>query len=322
MQSLQAFVAREHVHPLEPFAGGTACVVVPTLARLALTGALGTALPFATYFPAVLIATLFWGLRWGTIVLAASGLIAGLLFVQTSRIALYDSKGLAALGLFFISSAVILFTGQALRQALVSLQAARRADAARKAELQHRLKNTLAIVQSFSFYLSRKTADPVDFHRQLEARISALATASEVLFAESFEVCALPETAEAALAPFSQDARISLEGPPVLLDPDCCEPLILALHELATNAHKYGALSVDEGNVGLSWSIVGPGRSKCAIRWIEKGGPLVHAPVRSGLGQRLLARQRGLEKVTVSYEPAGLSCEIVVPVISVGPKSR
>ena len=312
-QTLQTLVARDQVPPLEPFLGSAACIVLPTLARLALVEPLGTALPFATYFPTVLLATVLWGTRWGAAVLGASGLIAGLLFVQSSQIALTDPKGFAALALFLVVGALILFTGQALRRALIGLHAARIADVARKRELQHRLKNTLAIVQSFSFYLSRKTTNTAQFHRLLEARISALANASEVLFAEEFAACALPETAVAALAPFADEERMSLSGPNVILDAVTCEPLVLALHELATNAHKYGALSVPQGKVEISWQILDSDPSKCVIRWVEKDGPIVRPPEHSGLGQRLLTRQRGLEAVDISYNASGLACELVVP---------
>ncbi len=321
-RTLQMLVARERVHPVEALLGSAACVVLPTLARLALTAPLGSALPFATYFPTVLLATLLWGSRWGAAVLAASGLIAGFLFVQSTQITPTDPKGFAALGLFLVVGALILFTGQALRRALIGLQAARTADAARKRELQHRLKNTLAIVQSFSFYLSRKTTDTALYHRLLEERISALAKASEVLFAEEYENCALPDTAVAAMAPFADDERMSLSGPSLVLDASSCEPLVLALHELATNAHKHGSLSVPLGRVELSWKVARTDPSKCVIRWVEKNGPIVHAPVRSGLGQRLLARQRGLDAVDIRYDATGLICELLVPLGQSGARPR
>jgi len=314
LQKFQSLVARERVSPLEAAAGSAVCVVLPTLARLALTEPLGAALPFVTFFPTVLLATVLWGTRWGKAVLAASGLIAWFFFVQSGNAELMSSKGQAALALFLVAGALILITGQALRQALISLQAARDADAARKRELEHRLKNTLAIVQSFSFYLSRKTTDTAQYHRLLEAKLMALAKASEVLFAEKFEACGLRETVVAALAPFADEERMSLTGPPVILDAVSCEPLVLALHELATNAHKYGALSVPLGKVELSWQIASSKPSKCVIRWVEKNGPIVHPPVRTGLGQRLLVRQRGLDAVDVTYDPTGLICELVVPV--------
>lgn len=310
---LQMLVARSRVNALEPFVGSLACIALPTVARLALAGPLGAALPFATYFPTVLLATVLWGIRWGVAVLIGSGLVAGWLFVETNKIALFEAKGLAALGLFLVCGTVILWTGHSLRRALVELADARKADALRKLELQHRMKNSLAIVQSFSSYLSQKSTDVHQFHRLLEAKIVALATASEILFAEEFESCALPETAIASLAPFAQENRVSFSGPSVDLHPDCCEPLVLALHELATNAHKYGALSVSTGSVDLSWQVASQPQTKCVVRWVEKDGPLVRVPIRSGLGQYLLAAQRGLDAVRLNYEPTGLVCEIVVP---------
>jgi HWE histidine kinase len=188
--SLQVLVSRDNVHPVEPLIGGIACVVVPALVRLALMPALGAALPFATFFPLVLLATLLWGWRWGAIVLISAGFVAVWLFVQPNE-------------------------GR-----LIGLQAARKADAARKSELQHRLKNTLAIVLSFSAYLSRKTTDKAEYERLLETKIIALAKASEILFAESFESCTLSDIANGALAPFTQQGRISIQGPEIQLGAD------------------------------------------------------------------------------------------------------
>lgn len=143
----------------------------------------------------------------------------------------------------------------------------------------------------------------------------ALAAASDVLFADTFDACCLPGTAESALAPFAHDERISIVGPDIVLDPICAEPLILAMHELATNAHKYGALSVPAGHVELSWRISPSDKSKCDIRWIERNGPAVTNPTRSGLEKHLLKAQRGLAAVTISYESEGLICILTVPAL-------
>ncbi len=104
-----------------------------------------------------------------------------------------------------------------------------------------------------------------------------------------------------------------MRGARAILDPICCEPLILALHELATNAHKYGSLSVPQGRVELSWEVAMSDASKCILRWVETDGPVIQVPVRAGLGLRLLKRQKGLDSVTISYDPDGLTCELTVP---------
>ncbi len=134
-----------------------------------------------------------------------------------------------------------------------------------------------------------------------KATIGARAQASKVPFAEEFEACALPDTANAALGPFADDERVSLNGSPLRLDPDCCEALVLALHELATDAHKYGALWVDSGKIYLSG---------------QTSNMTVPSFVRPSLQDwegYLPARQRGPHAVTLTYDPTGLACELIVP---------
>jgi two-component sensor histidine kinase len=308
----QQLVIREKVGAVEAAIGCLACVALPTLLRLILAPGLGNALPFTTYFPAVLLATMVWGFRWGTVVLIGSGTVAGWLFLNIDQVGWNTPKGLAALGLFILAGAIILATGSTLRTQMRRLHEAREADTLRKSELQHRLKNTLAIVQSFAFYLSKRTSTPEQFYQLLEVRLHALAKASGVLFAERFEKCALPETAREALAPFAMDDRIHMSGPPVNLDANSCEPLMLALHELATNAHKYGALSVAKGHVEVVWTVRSKAPARCVLSWVECDGPLVHAPTTAGLGQRLLTRQNGLEDVEREYRATGLVCTLTL----------
>jgi two-component sensor histidine kinase len=314
--SFTALIARDRIHALEPLWGGIACVGAAAGTRLLIHPLLGPALPFATFFPAVLVATMLWGGRWGTATLLASGLTAGLLFIPLDRIGDVRPQLLAALGLFAIMGSIIVVTGTALRRAIIELAAAKKADALRKQELQHRLKNTLAIVQSFASYLSRTTSDKAEFEQKLTEKIIALAKASDILFADKFESCKLVEASNSAMAAFNTQGRIVIRGPDdVQLPADSCEPLILALHELGTNAHKYGALSVESGHVELSWRTVGDPPAKCIISWVEKGGPPVVPPSRQGLGQHLLRAQKGIEEVTVRYEPGGVQCDIVTSVI-------
>lgn len=312
MLSLQRLVSRERVRPLEPVLGSLACVAIPTLIRALLMPALGPTLPFSVYFPAVLLATVLWGLWWGTAVLIGSGIAAAVLFMQPLDHGFDGTRFSATLGLLLFSGFVILVTGNTLRRAMIGLTIAQKADQVRKRELQHRLKNTLAVVESFSSYLSRRTSDKAEFERLLGAKIAALAKASDIMFADRFESCALPETAVAALAPFTQQGRISISGPSAQLDVNACEPLVLALHELATNAHKYGALSVESGRVDLSWQIDASHKPVCKIRWVESDGPLVQPPSRRGLGQYLLKAQKGLASVDIRYAPTGVVCEIAV----------
>ena len=111
-----------------------------------------------------------------------------------------------------------------------------------------------------------------------------------------------------ALAPFSNSGRISMAGDDCSVPAESCVPLTLVLHELATNALKYGALSNGEGNVSVNWSCDGGIR----IDWVERNGPTVVKPKRRGLGSRLIARQPGLEAVDLRFEAEGVVCGLTL----------
>jgi len=101
-----------------------------------------------------------------------------------------------------------------------------------------------------------------------------------------------------------------ISGPACELPRDACVPLSLALHELCTNAAKYGALSVPEGWVALDWRLDGDGL--LTLSWREENGPPVTGPARAGMGTQLLKRQRGLDHVELHYRPAGVECAIAI----------
>lgn len=189
-------------------------------------------------------------------------------------------------------------------------------------ELNHRVKNTLATVQSIASVTLRQTdRDPRRLTAELTARLRALARAHDLLTAHAWEATELSEVARAALAPWldGMPARLSLGGPPgTLLRPGQAQALVLALHELATNAVKYGALSGPEGRVSLLWQSQADGRT--VIEWRESGGPAVVEPPREsrGFGTRLLERALASDlgsgaEVRLDFAPAGLQARISFP---------
>jgi two-component sensor histidine kinase len=133
---------------------------------------------------------------------------------------------------------------------------------------------------------------------------------------QTWEATPISHAVEAALTPFqTADRRISLGGPAVLLTPSATVTLTLALHELATNAAKYGALSNDNGKVDIDWAA---DTEMLTIIWRERDGPAVAKPERSGFGTRLL--ERGVARdlggaVTIDFRPTGLMCTITAPLI-------
>ncbi|MFO1070120.1 MAG: HWE histidine kinase domain-containing protein [Geminicoccaceae bacterium] len=189
------------------------------------------------------------------------------------------------------------------------------------AELNHRVRNTLSLVQAIMHQTFRGAAAPPDLLKAFEDRIIALAGAHAVLTRRNWESPGLAELLHEAVA-FSGDARarIALDGPPVTLSPDQGIAIVLAVHELGTNALKYGALSQPTGAVALTWTLDAPGR-RLDLVWTERGGPPVHPPARRGFGttmiEHALPRQvRG--SATLAFDPAGLRCEIRVPLASAG----
>ena len=185
-------------------------------------------------------------------------------------------------------------------------------------ELNHRVKNTLATVQSMAAQTLRSEPDPVQAYEKFEARLMGLSEVHEVLTRERWHGAALQEVAERALRPFGGASdRIRLQGPDVWLAPGAALTMALVFHELATNAVKYGSLSVDAGRVDLTWAIQGP-HDRLRLAWAETGGPPVTAPTRRGFGSRLIERALHSElrgSAAMTFDAAGLTCvmEAVLP---------
>jgi PAS domain S-box-containing protein len=178
-------------------------------------------------------------------------------------------------------------------------------------ELNHRVKNTLATVQSMAAQTLRNEPDPIVAFEKFEARLLGLSRVHDILTRESWHGAELHEVAERALRPFDEaGTRFSIEGPSVRLQPGGALTMALILHELATNALKYGALSNAEGRVILSWTY-DPDTRMLDGAWVESGGPPVSQPTRKGFGSRLIERSlRGELKgaAAMDYRPEGLRC--------------
>lgn len=186
------------------------------------------------------------------------------------------------------------------------------------AELNHRMKNTLATVMAIAGQTRRGSPDPATFGPVFEARLGALSTAHDLLSEGSWNGASLGDVMHRTLSPHAIGPdRVRIEGPPIRLSPNAAVTMNMAVHELATNAMKYGALSTPLGSLEIRWSIdgtVSPGRLD--ILWKETGGPPVTPPGTRGFGSRLieqgLARELGGE-VRLHFPPKGVECEIHLP---------
>lgn len=187
-------------------------------------------------------------------------------------------------------------------------------------ELNHRVKNTLATVQSIATQTLRNTADHEQAREQINARLIALSKAHDILTRTSWEGAPLRQIVTEATAAHDSEhgPRFDIEGPDVWVSAKSALALAMALHELCTNAVKYGALSNERGRVRIEWEVDGPddGAQQLRMRWSEAGGPPVSAPVRRGFGSRLIERGLGQDlggAVRVEFPPAGLTCTIQAP---------
>jgi PAS domain S-box-containing protein len=186
-------------------------------------------------------------------------------------------------------------------------------------ELRHRLKNLMAIVEALAKYSAPRpgTDAGVDgFLKRFTGRLRALTAASDLVLAGKHGAIEAGAVIRATLAPFMSDRapRIIIEGPELLLSEELGGGLALAVHELATNAIKYGALSAPQGMVSFAWTTEqAPQGEHVAFDWKERGGPVPVKPSRDGFGMRMIRAVTAREKagaVSIDYEPDGLRCRI------------
>jgi PAS domain S-box-containing protein len=171
-------------------------------------------------------------------------------------------------------------------------------------EIMHRVKNTLATVQAIAAQTMRRA--PAEERDAFTARLHALGKAHDLLTSDSWDRAPVRVIVGSALAPF-QEQRFTLEGPEAYLNASRSLHMTLALHELATNAVKYGALSNAAGRVHLQWRL---GDGGLDVRWVETGGPAVRRPRRKGFGSLLI--EHAFDGARFQYAPTGLLCAFKV----------
>jgi PAS domain S-box-containing protein len=180
-------------------------------------------------------------------------------------------------------------------------------------ELNHRVKNTLATVQSVVWQALRKSADAKVIGESIQARLSALSRSHDLLTRGQWASAGLHDIVMDALEPFgASDAlaeRLVIDGENVRLSPKATLALGIAINELATNAMKYGAFSNEAGSIEITWSVVGCSTGdRLIFNWTEKGGPPVSPPVRKGFGLQVIERGLAQElegSVILDFQPTG-----------------
>jgi PAS domain S-box-containing protein len=187
-------------------------------------------------------------------------------------------------------------------------------------ELNHRVKNTLTTVQSVAAQTLRNSGVDDDVQERLGARLIALSEAHNLLTEHHWESTTLRQVADMALRPYRTTAadKFSVDGPKVELSPKTALAVAMALHELATNALKYGALTNVKGRVSLRWkTISNEAEERLEITWREDGGPPVTPPTRKGFGSRLIQRGLAAElggSVELAFPASGVICRVDAPI--------
>jgi PAS domain S-box-containing protein len=194
-------------------------------------------------------------------------------------------------------------------------------------ELNHRVKNLLAMVQAIVTQTLSNSDTPEAARRALDQRLQALARAHDILTRESWHGADLADIIAGTMAALeaSPGLRVRTSGPSVRLDPKAAVTLALVLHELVTNAVKYGALSVEEGWVNLNWTTArAKGGLRLSMTWAEHGGPAVRTPERMGFGARLIARSLAAEQGSAEliYAPEGVKCRMTLVIPAAGKNLR
>ena len=181
-------------------------------------------------------------------------------------------------------------------------------------EAEHRAKNVLATVQAIVHLTEAETV--ADYKTAVEGRVQALANVHTLFVKSHWSGAELHDLVTKELAPYRKGdgTRVAIDGPAFALEPDTAQTIAVVVHELTTNAIKYGALSVIEGRIVVSWTLNNSGQ--LVLRWTETGGPAVSTPMRKGVGTRVIAsmiKQAGGE-IRSDWHPTGLLCEISIPI--------
>jgi PAS domain S-box-containing protein len=180
-------------------------------------------------------------------------------------------------------------------------------------EAEHRTKNILATVQAVVRLSHSNTSD--DLKRLIEGRINALAKVHTLFVESRWTGAQLHSLVTQEILPYrdGREERVRINGPTVMLEPNTAQAIAISLHELATNAAKYGSLSAADGNVEIAWSHTAGGR--LSLRWTESGGPNVAPPTHRGCGTRIIENAIGGQlgaKVRFDWRAPGLTCEIAL----------
>jgi two-component sensor histidine kinase len=288
-----------------------ACVAIATVVRLGLGFISPDSAVFALFCASTLVAALVGGAAAGIFASVLAGVVAYCLFVPPG----FMLEQLVSLALYVTSSVIIIWAAESYRRLMARLREERNTRQLLSRELAHRIKNMLASVQAIICQSLRDQPDVLD---KISARLAALGATNDLLIKSEWYGASLRDILTAEMAPYGT-SRYVPNGPPVDCPASFALLLALVFHELATNAAKYGALSVAGGYVAVTWT---SRDGKLDLEWQERGGPKPAPPERTGFGTQLL--RSGAKQfhwvVDVNYEPTGLRCRVLMTLPASGPR--
>jgi two-component sensor histidine kinase len=303
--------ARHGLRPASPaaFAFALCCVAVATLLRLAIDLVAPDAVPFATFFPAILIATLIAGTAAGLVATVLSALAAWSMFVPPRfSMGHLHTGDIVSLGLFFFAALAIIWVADRYRVVVRRLDEEESYRKIVVEELGHRVKNKLATVHAI---LRHELRGHRDVWESAAGRLRALMAADDFVAAGDTEGVDFREILDMELAPYGS-ASVVMRGEPLMLRGKLPSVLSLIVHELATNAAKYGALSAPNGVIAIEWT---ERDGDIVVVWTESGGPEVVAPDKRSFGTNLIERSLDAFKGTarIEFARAGIVCRMRFP---------
>jgi len=300
---------RQGIRPGSPLAYGCALAVTVLAAVVPFTFEwLGThSVFFAPYFPAVLFATLVGGVGPGVLALALGIVLEWWVFLVPGSFGFRTPDLEESFQLIFYAAAgfFVIWIAEEYRRLLRRSEEEESKRRLYLGELQHRVRNMMTIVQSIVRQSLHGNGEAIE---TVNGRIVALLATNELLTRSEEQTADVKDILLAELTPYGS-SRIILQGESRELPSRLAVAFALVIHELATNAVKYGALSQEQGQVHIAWLIQG---DRFTLEWIETGGPVVKAPTRQGLGTPLITRLvSGLTgEIVNDFQPCGLNCRI------------
>jgi two-component sensor histidine kinase len=285
-------------------------VCVSLLIRAAVDPLIERGLYFNFLFPSILIAGLFGGIWSGVTTALLGGLLSAYIWIPPKLEIAFTGEGIFRLITFWALAAMMIVVTSFVHIVMDRLATAEARAKTVASEMKHRVQNNLTLVQAIVRQTFQNSDNLAQAQKLLTARLAALTRAHELIELADKDI-SVEKLVGRALEPFDA-SQFTLSGPSSVIVPqDFALSLMLLIHELATNAAKYGALSLPAGRVEINWSEE-PTSGRVVLNWKERSGPPVVQPSRVGFGSRLLRAAFASEgaDASITYEPDGVRCTV------------